>query len=73
MKRQGLLGATYLTLIAFIFTPLAAQDTLPRPDPPFKGKIDRTVKGSVPDFPKAVEAPKGAPNVLLILTDDVGF
>jgi arylsulfatase A-like enzyme len=73
MKRQGLLGAIYLTLIAFIATPLAAQDTLPRPDPPFKGKIDRTVKGSVPDFPKAVEAPKGAPNVLLILTDDVGF
>ena len=31
------------------------------------------MKGSKPDFPKGVEAPKGAPNVLLILTDDVGF
>jgi len=50
-----------------------AQDVLPRPEPPFGGKIGRTVKDSVKDFPKAVEAPKGAPNVLVILTDDVGF
>src|SRR5690349_16619206 len=46
---------------------------LPRPEPPFQGKIGRTVKDSTPDFPKEVQAPKGAPNVLLILTDDVGF
>ena len=46
---------------------------LPRPEPQFRGKIGRTVKDSVPDFPKEVRAPKGAPNVLLILTDDVGF
>src|SRR6516225_8096130 len=52
----------------------AATDAiLPRPEPPFQGKIERTLKGSVPDFPKGVEAPAGAPNVLLILTDDVGF
>jgi arylsulfatase A-like enzyme len=50
-----------------------AQDVLPKPETPFKGKIGRTVKDSTPDFPKGVEAPKGAPNVLLILTDDVGF
>jgi arylsulfatase len=31
------------------------------------------VKDSVKDFPKEVSAPKGAPNILLILTDDVGF
>ena len=50
-----------------------AQDVLPRPEAPFKGKVGRTAKDSKPDFPKAVEAPKGAPNILLILTDDVGF
>jgi arylsulfatase len=49
------------------------QEVLPQPEPQFKGKIGRTVKDSVPDFPKGVEAPAGAPNVLLILTDDVGF
>src|SRR5262245_43667595 len=47
--------------------------TLPTPQPPFQGKIERTLKGSRPDFPKAVEAPAGAPNILLIMTDDVGF
>jgi arylsulfatase len=46
---------------------------LPHPDPPFKGKIGRTVKDSTPDFPKGIEAPKGAPNILLFLMDDVGF
>ena len=53
-----------------------AQQTpeiLPKPEPPFQGKIGRGVKDSTPDFPKGVEAPAGAPNVLLILTDDVGF
>jgi arylsulfatase len=51
----------------------AAGSVLPRPAQPFKGKIGRTAKESTPDFPKAVEARKGAPNVLLIMTDDVGF
>src|SRR5262245_56819724 len=62
----GIAGAT-------LAWPAMAQDALPRPEPPFTGKIGRTVKTSVPDSPKGVEAPKGAPNVLLILTDDVGF
>ena len=50
-----------------------AQDVLPRPEPPFKGHIGRTVEESTKDFPQEVKAPKGAPNVLVILTDDVGF
>lgn len=50
-----------------------AQDALPRPEPPFKGKIGTTYKDSKPDFPKPVAAPAGAPNVLLVLLDDTGF
>jgi arylsulfatase len=50
-----------------------AQDVLPRPEQLFQGKIGRTVKDSTPDFPKEVVAPQGAPNILLIMTDDVGF
>ncbi len=46
---------------------------LPAPDRPFRGVIGRTAKESKPDFPKAVTAPEGAPNVLLIMTDDTGF
>src|SRR5208283_1771359 len=53
--------------------PAGAQEVLPRPEQPFKGEIGRTTKESVKDFPKMVEAPKGAPNILIILTDDVGF
>src|SRR5262245_15577040 len=56
-----------------VFAPRAgAQEVLPRPQPPFKGKIARTASESTPDFPKEIHAPKGAPNVLLILTDGVG-
>ncbi|CAN5327342.1 arylsulfatase AtsD [soil metagenome] len=59
-----------------------AQDTktspangtqLPKPDPAFKGKVGMTVAESTPNFPLPVTAPKGAPNVLLVLLDDVGF
>lgn len=47
---------------------------LPRPDFHFKGKVGRTYKESdPPEFPQPVQAPKGAPNVVLILLDDTGF
>ena len=46
---------------------------LPKPDPAFEGKIGETFKDSTPQFPKPVRAPKGSPNVLLVLLDDVGF
>src|SRR5713226_8602757 len=54
-------------------TPLGGYAVLPPPEQPFRGTIGRTSKDSIADFPKDVKAPKGAPNVLLILTDDVGF
>ena len=69
-------GVSFVAIVALWTVVSAAaqgQEILPRPDQPFKGKIGRTAKESTPDFPTAVEAPKGAPNVLLILTDDVGF
>jgi arylsulfatase len=38
------------------------------------GKIDTTVSGSDPiEWPKEIAAPAGAPNGLLVMTDDVGF
>jgi len=53
--------------------PAGTQEVLPRPEQPFGGRIGITTQDSVKDFPKEVEAPKGAPNILVILTDDVGF
>src|SRR6516164_7433397 len=47
---------------------------LPRPDFHFPGNVGRTYLDSdPPQFPQPVQAPKGAPNVVLILIDDVGF
>lgn len=53
----------------------AQQDrsSLPIPDPEFRGKIGKTYAESTPDFPKSVTAPEGAPNVVVILIDDLGF
>jgi arylsulfatase A-like enzyme len=50
-----------------------AQSTLPRPEPPFTGKIERTLEGSVPVFPAPLRPPEGAPNVIVVLIDDAGF
>src|SRR5262245_11467255 len=38
-----------------------------------KSKIGVTYKDSTADFPAPRQAPEGAPNVLLVLVDDVGF
>ena len=73
-KRSGLnYKAGFLALIMGSADPLTAQNVLPRAPEPFGGKIGETYADSAPAFPKAVTAPAGAPNVLLILTDDVGF
>jgi arylsulfatase A-like enzyme len=52
---------------------VSAQDVLPRPPQPFKGTVNLRAKESQPDFPQPLKAPAGAPNVLLVLLDDVGF
>src|SRR5262245_36136659 len=48
-------------------------DQIPTPPQKFGGKIQRTTKGSTPYWPARVVPPKGAPNVLLIMTDDAGY
>src|SRR5499427_10197065 len=80
ITRRRLLGSTSIIAASVVASTALPRPTLaetpsvlPPPEPPFKGHIERTLKGSTPDFPKGIEAPAGAPNVLLILTDDVGF
>jgi arylsulfatase len=46
---------------------------LPPPDSKFGGVIKDTAKESTPYWPPRVVPPKGAPNVLLIMTDDQGY
>jgi arylsulfatase A-like enzyme len=46
---------------------------LPPPDPKFGGVIKDTATDSKPWWPPTVVPPKGAPNILLIMTDDQGY
>src|SRR5271166_2334187 len=45
----------------------------PPPPPKFGGVIKETAKDSTPWWPPRIVPPKGAPNVLLIMTDDQGY
>ena len=51
------------------------RTVLPPPTSEFMGKIGSNYRESTPDFSPAlpVTAPKGAPNVLVIVLDDVGY
>jgi len=52
----------------------STPSVLPRPDFHFSGNVGRTYLDSdPPQFPQPVQAPTGAPNVVLILLDDAGF
>jgi Sulfatase len=46
---------------------------LPPPPPKFGGEINLGAEQSKPYWPPSVVPPKGAPNVLLIMTDDAGY
>jgi hypothetical protein len=46
---------------------------LPPPPSKFGGMIKEEAKNSTPYWPPSVVPPKGAPNVLLIMTDDQGY
>ena len=50
------------------------RNHLPEPEWGFPNvKIENYAVDSTPDFPPMKEAPPGAPNILLVLLDDVGF
>jgi arylsulfatase A-like enzyme len=77
MKKLFLATVALAFIATLSFGQAGAKDfnrsILPILDQPFKGKIGLRAEDSVKDFPKEVKAPENAPNVLLILTDDVGF
>ena len=71
MKRYFLI---VLFLALFFSFGFAGDDSnLPKPDPVFNGKVNVTRDASKPDWPQRPKPHAGAPNVVLILLDDVGF
>jgi hypothetical protein len=85
---SGLLGSCAVLMLASIPSAYAQQITgtpgspsatttidgqyLPPPPPKFGGEINLDAKDSKPYWPPTVVPPKGAPNILLIMTDDQG-
>ena len=47
--------------------------SVPKPTPPFEGQAGRLIAESTPRKLSATGAPEGAPHVLVIMLDDVGF
>jgi len=86
---HGPLAACFLLLASLAMPSYAQQTTgtpgspdatttidgryLPNPPAPFGGEIKLNASQSKPYWPPRVVPPKGAPNILLIMTDDVGF
>src|SRR6185295_5005547 len=69
-------GAIAAALIAFCIAqtaPAGATENLPSPEPEFRGKIGLTASDSIAAWPEPVTAVAGAPNIVLIMLDDVGF
>ncbi len=54
-------------------TTTIAGTQLPPPAPPFQGLIEQSARTSIPAWPARIVPKKGAPNVILIMTDDAGY
>jgi hypothetical protein len=54
---------------------VSAEDRtqLPLAEPRFEGKVTPFYQDSEGTFPKTPTAPDGAPNIVLIMLDDLGF
>ncbi|MCC8998073.1 MAG: sulfatase-like hydrolase/transferase, partial [Candidatus Contendobacter sp.] len=73
----GTSGDTKVEVTGVLGSPAATTtipgNQLPAPAPKFGGVIKDDALQSKPWWPPRVVPPKGAPNILLILTDDAGF
>ena len=70
IKKQKSILLLSLSLLSGIIIPCKAQYD---PIKPFKGKIGKTLEETQQDWPERAKAPQGAPNVVWILLDDVGY
>ena len=68
MKTNGVLRVLTVALVIASSVALHAQATQP-----YQGVVGRTLAESKEWWPEPVKAPAGAPNVVWILLDDVGF
>jgi arylsulfatase A-like enzyme len=74
MKNRIRITAASLALLSAT-SALAQADrsVLPIPAAPFDGTMAESIRDARPARPQPVRAPQGAPNVLVLMSDDVGF
>src|SRR5580698_5976734 len=70
MRKKSVLKALTST---FLFATSAALSLHAQPTQPYQGVVGRTLAQSKEWWPEPVKAPAGAPNVVWVLLDDVGF
>ena len=70
MKKKSISKALISTLILATSAGLSLHAQAPQP---YQGVVGRTLAESKEWWPEPVKAPAGAPNVVWILLDDVGF
>ena len=73
ITRFGIISAATLALLGSALTAAYAQDVLPRPEKPLPAQVGRTWQDSKPAKIEGIKAPANAPNVVIVLLDDVGF
>lgn len=67
-----LLAAT-LVIFGGALVAAYAQDVLPRPEKPLPAQVERTWHDSKPAKIQGIRAAANAPNIVIVLLDDVGF
>ena len=70
MKKKSIMRALTSTLLAATSAKLVLNAQTAQP---YKGVVGRTLAESKEWWPEPVKAPDGAPNVIWILLDDVGY
>ncbi|RYU60859.1 arylsulfatase [Methylolobus aquaticus] len=73
MTRTEALQSVVAVVMFLVASVAGAQDVLPHPPQPFQGRIGLDARHSKPVFPQPTQPPKDAPNILIVLLDDVGF
>ncbi|RZI43804.1 arylsulfatase [Herbaspirillum sp. HC18] len=73
LKKWNLVLGSAIALLCAQAATAWSADVLPKTPEPFKGTVDVSRDKSTPEWPKEVKAPQGAPNIVLVLLDDVGF
>jgi arylsulfatase A-like enzyme len=71
--RFALISATTLAFVWNFFVGAYAQEMLPRPEKPLPAQVGRTWEDSKPAKIGEITAPANAPNIVIVLLDDVGF